>query len=261
MKLACLQMEVAKGDPGANLATVRRWAPAARDEGADLVLLPEMWATGFPYRDLPRLADETPAILAALGDIAREHSLTLAGSLPERERDLVYNTFRVVGPDGESFAAGRKAHLFPPFKEDRFLAAGKCLEVFETGGVKAGGVICFDLRFPELVRKLCLKGAVLLLVTAQWPEERLEHWEVLLRARSVENQVFTAGCNTTGKTGRTVFAGGSRIIDPSGRVLASRGAGEGLVTAELNFGEVARTRAAVDYLSCRVRDVDEFLSL
>ncbi len=261
MKIACLQMAVAKGDPEANLGKVGIHAGRAREAGASILLLPEMWSTGFAYREMPALAARTPDALRDLGRLAGEHGLTFAGTMPETAGGAIFNTFYVVDATGRVLAAYRKIHLFPLFKEDAFLARGGEIVTVEIGGMVVGLATCFDLRFPELFRKLALKGATLILVAAQWPKERAEHWRVLAQARAVENQVYVAACNASGKTGKTVFAGHSMIVGPDGTVLAEAGEGEELIAAVIDPGEVERVRGQVGYLSCRVKDVDEFLTL
>jgi predicted amidohydrolase len=260
VKIGCLQMAVARGDVGANLDTLRRLLPAASEAGVELLLLPEMWSGGFAYREMPKVAAETPGILDQLRLTAAAGGPSIAGSMPEAVDGRLHNTLYLTGADGVA-AAYRKIHLFPPFKEDDFLDAGKHLCLADVGGLKIGLAICFDLRFPELFRKLALKGAELLLVSGQWPVERLDHWRVLVRARAIENQIWVAACNTHGKTGKTHFAGHSMIVDPAGAIVAEAGDGEELVTAEIDPGRVAAERARIDYLACRVRELDEFLNL
>ncbi len=254
-------MDVAKADPGANLEKVRSFAARARAEGATLLLLPEMWTCGFAYREMPKVAEGTPDHLAELGRIAAEHALVIAGSMPELEKDRLYNTLFVVDADGRVRAAYRKVHLFPLFKEHSYLQAGTKpvnVSLLETN---IGLAVCFDLRFPEFFRKLALRGARIILLSAEWPRERLDHWKTLVTARSVENQIFVVAANSAGRHGRTVFAGHSLVVDPSGRVLAEGGEGEELVSAEVDLAEVDKVRGVIDYLSCRVKDTDEFLNL
>lgn len=260
LKVSCLQMAVSKGDPEANLAKVRLLAARAASEGAGLLVLPEMWSGGFSWGEMPALAAATPGILARLGELARAHRVSLAGSLPEAHGEDIFNTLYLVGEDGEVRAAYRKIHLFPPMGEDSFLKPGSELVTAEVSGVTAGLAVCFDLRFPELSRKLALRGARLLLVSAQWPAERLDHWRTLLVARAVENQVFVAGANAAGG-GPHAMAGHSLLADPTGRVLAEAGNEEEMVSAVLNTEAVDRARSEISYLARRVGDADEFLTL
>ncbi len=260
MKIGCLQMAVAKGDVGANVDTLRRLLPGAVAKGVGLLLLPEMWSGGFAFRELPKIAAATPGVLEQLRQMSAAGGPIIAGSMPEATDDGIRNTLYLTGEEGV-LCSYRKIHLFPPFKEDLFLRPGKQLRLTAVGDLKVGLAICFDLRFPELFRKLALKGAELLLVSGQWPVERLDHWRVLVRARAIENQVWVAACNTHGKTGKTLFAGHSMIVDPAGVVVAEAGDGEELVTAEIDPGRVAAERARINYLSCRVRELDEFLNL
>jgi predicted amidohydrolase len=258
--IAILQMEVAKGQPEVNLDKVRRFAREAHQGGSGLLLLPELWSSGFAYHDLPAMAATTPAVMEELSALSRELGLAFLGTLPEEEAGCFYNTMRVCGPDGVWGLPYRKVHLFRPMKEDRFFSPGNTVVNCQVLGLNLGLAICFDLRFPELMRKLAVRGAHLLAVPAQWPRERREHLTVLARARAIENQCFVAVANTSGRVGRTVFAGHSLIVHPDGRILALAEESEGLIAAEIDPGEMERLRGEISYLGCRAPDVDEFLT-
>ncbi len=260
-RLACLQMEIQKGEVSANFDKVKKYAGRAADQGVGMLLLPEMWSTSFAYREMPELAAGTPGVLEQVGQLAREKELAMIGSLPEADNGRLYNTAYAVGADGELKGAYRKIHLFPLVREDMMLEPGDKPVTVDLSGLNVGLAICFDLRFPELFRKLALMGARLIVVPAQWPEERLEHWRVLVRARAVENQVYVAAVNGIGHSGMTDLAGHSMIVDPLGEVLAEGGNSEELITAVINPAMVDEVRKEIDYLDRRVRDVDDFLTL
>lgn len=260
MKIGCLQMGITKGDPEANLAKVRLFAERAHKEAVDILLLPEMWSSGFAYRMMPGLAEKTPAILDEIGQMARDYGMVIAGSMPESSVDRLYNTLFVVDAGGTVAAAYRKIHLFPLFKEDMFIEPGESTVLHTISGINTGLAICFDLRFPELFRKLAIKRASLVLVSAQWPMERLDHWRLLVRARAVENQIFVAAANNSGRTGRTTFAGHSMIVGPEGKILAEGEDKETIVSADINPADVDVAREKISYLACRRKDADEFLT-
>lgn len=260
MRISCLQMEVAKGKPDVNLAKLRSFAARAHDQKTDLLLLPEMWTGGFAYRELARIAEETPAILKEIGRMASGFGMAVAGSMPEADGDKLFNTLYVVDVDGFVKASYRKLHLFPLFKEDMFIERGSEIVSTEISGFDIGLAVCFDLRFPELFRKLSIRGSRLVLVSAQWPKERLDHWRLLNTARAVENQIYIAAANASGRAGMTTFAGHSMIVDPRGRILAEGDEKESLVWADIDFSVVDSARKEVDYIGLRIKDIDEFLT-
>ena len=260
LKIASVQMSLREGDPEGNSKRAHALLEEAGRAGAGLAVLPEMWWTGFSYRRLPGFAEQTPASLEAVGEIARRHGMTVAGSWPESDGEKVYNTAYVVGPDGEIAGSYRKVHLFGPMKEDRFLAAGDRPVVVEMPFGKVGLVLCYDLRFPELVRRLALDGAELVVVPSQWPEKRVEHFWTLLRARAIENQLFVAGVNRCGSGGKLKFGGYSSVIGPRGETIVECGSMESAPAAEIDLDEVAKVREEICYLDDRVPGVDDFPS-
>jgi predicted amidohydrolase len=260
LKLAVVQPALAEGECAANWRAVRLSLARAGAVGADLVVLPEMWLTGYAYRRLDELAQRTPESLARVGALARKYGYFVVGSWAERDdQGRLANTACIVGPDGRVRARYRKVHLFGPMKEDRHFAAGRaaCVVKLEIGIV--GLALCYDLRFPEQARKMALHGAELLLYPSQWPQVRLGHFHTLLAARAIENQLFAAGVNRAGRSAAVQFGGGSTVFGPRGEVLAQLGDDEGFAEVEIDLDEVAGARAHVKYLADRAREVDEFL--
>ncbi len=241
----CLQFTVRPGDPEANLATVRARLDQAEVSGPALVLLPELWATGFAYPQLPELAVRTPELLASLAQEAAARGIFLAGSLPEAvfsEIDtVIYNTFYLVGPAGV-IGQYRKQQLFAPLGEAAHFAAGDDPQPLSAPWGPTAALVCYDLRFPELAREQAGQGADLLLVAAQWPLARREQWRTLLRARAIENQLFVVACNSCGRVGDSDFAGGSAVIAPDGTILAEAGPNEEIISAPLEPSRLAAAR-------------------
>jgi len=260
LKLAVVQPALAEGACAANWRAARSALGRAGACEADLVVLPEMWLTGYAYRSLAELAERTPESLERVGALARNYGYFVAGSWAERGADgQLYNTGCIVGPDGRVRARYRKVHLFGPMKEDRHFARGCAVTVADLEIGRVGVALCYDLRFPELARKMALAGAELLIYPSQWPEVRLGHFHTLLAARAIENQVFTAGVNRAGRSVSIPFGGGSTVVDPRGEVLVQLGGEEGFAEAELDLDQVAAARERVSYLAGRIREVDEFL--
>jgi predicted amidohydrolase len=231
---AAIQFNVKQGDVDANLAYVREALQRVAAKGATLVVLPEMWSSGFDYKNLNELAQRTAGIRYELLELSRKLNLVIVGSMPEPNGDKVFNTVFVVD-NGELAGVYRKIHLFSLLGEDRAFSGGNSWLLAETSIGRIGVIICYDLRFPELSRRLAVEGAQIICLPAQWPKPRQEHWRTLLRARAIENQLFVVACNACGMVGKLDFFGMSMIIDPKGEVLAEAGDNEEDILAGLDM--------------------------
>ncbi len=243
-RVALLQFRVRLGEPAANLERVRALFADLAPAAGTLVLLPELWSCGFDAGRMARHAAATPALLDALRGLAAASGAWFAGSLPEPSGNggLPRNTFFLTGPDG---VAGRyrKQHLFAFWKEDRLLAPGDRPRAIATAAGLLGALVCYDLRFPELAREQAFAGCGLLAVSAQWPMVRLDHWQALLTARAIENQVFVAACNSCGRTGHTEMAGHSMVVAPDGSRLLTLGSDAGSGQCSLDGSLLATLRS------------------
>jgi omega-amidase len=243
LTIALAQMDVLTGQPDANLARARDFAAQARDAGADLLLLPELWFNGY---DLERAGERATPLgeggFAHMTEIAREFGLHLVGSLLERHDGGVSNTAVLYAPDGTLLGSYRKIHRFRLMQEHRYLAPGDCATLCPTPWGPVGLAICYDLRFPELFRVMALAGAVLFLVPAQWPVRRVEAWLLLARARAAENELIVAACNRVGNDGQVTFPGRSLVVDPWGNVLVEGDDREGLLIARADLREIRKAR-------------------
>ena len=249
MRVALLQMDVKAGDPEANFGRAADMlAEAVRGERKpDLIVMPEMWNTGYALDVIEAIADpggqRTRKLLSAF---AAEHGVNIAaGSIAERREDGVYNTSFVFDRKGGVTAEYAKMHLFRLMEEDKYLKAGERPGSAVVDGTPAGMMICYDIRFPELARRLALSGAQLLIVPAEWPNPRLHHWRTLLTARAIENQMYVVACNRCGTSGAVSFFGHSMVIDPWGEVIAEAGEEEGIVTADIDLSLVADVRGRI----------------
>ncbi|MGW7264295.1 carbon-nitrogen family hydrolase [Streptomyces sp. NPDC054842] len=236
----------------------RRVASLVRDQaGVDLVVLPELWTTGaFAYEAFGTEAEplEGPTY-EAMAKAATDAGVWLhAGSIPERAADgTLYNTSLVFSPDGQLAASYRKIHRFGFDKGEAVLmGAGTELVTARLAATTIGLATCYDLRFPELFRGLVDAGAEILVVPAGWPERRRSHWTLLARARAVENQAYVLACGTGGTHAGVPQAGHSIVVDPWGEVLAEAGAGEEVLTVELDPAKVGATREQFPALKDRV---------
>lgn len=249
MKVALIQMDVAAGRPERNFERAAALLEKAAAEKPDLIILPEMWNAGYDWSKVDEAADvDGRQTRQLLSSVARRHGVTIiGGSILYRDSQTgrTFNTMLVMDADGQEVARYDKIHLFRRMDEHRYLSAGHAFRTFAVQGVTVGVMICYDLRFPQLSRKLAYMGAHVLVNVAQWPTSRLTHWQVLLRARAIENQVFMIGVNRVGESLGTPFPGSSMVIDPFGEVLLAGGEQEQIYTVRLDLQRVEQMRKKI----------------
>ncbi|WP_017381977.1 carbon-nitrogen family hydrolase [Paenisporosarcina sp. TG-14] len=247
MKIACIQLNVAFADPDKNFHNVQMLIEKVVNEGAELVVLPEMWNTAYALKELEQLADfEGKRTKKFLSELARLHHIHIVGgSVSTKKGTNFYNTMYVFTNDGKLVAEYDKAHLFRLMDEHLYLQAGNKENVFYLGSIQAGGLICYDLRFPEWLRAHALAGAKVLFIPAQWPESRIDHWKILLQARAIENQCFVIAVNRTGSDPNNHFNGQSMIIAPWGKILWTGAEQEEYAVIDVDFSEVEEVRKRI----------------
>ncbi len=249
-----VQMDVKFADVESNLAAAVDGIGRLADLGVEIILLPELWSSGFDNQKLITHAKQTPAIIERLREKAEDDNIIIAGSLPELSGDRIYNTLYLIDKNGDIAAAYRKIHLFTLTGENKYFAAGNKAVVAKTSIGPVGLMTCYDLRFPELCRSLALQGARIVLVSAEWPLARIDHWNILLKARAVENQIFIIAANMCGRDPDLVYGGCSQIVSPQGVVLAKAENKEFLLSAEIDMNELAEFRKRIPCLKERVPD-------
>lgn len=257
LKISLVQLAFEFGDVDENFRRAAPQIAEASARGSDLVLLPELFTSGF---DLPNWAQYATALndgsFARLGNLACGHHITLGSSLLELDRGCIYNTFALFGPDGALLTRYRKLHRFRLLEEDVYLDPGNELGLYRTPDWGSIGLsICYDLRFPEMFRRYALDGARLLLNVAEWPEKRIEHWRTLLRARAIENQAFVAAVNKVGESQGIKLGGRSAVISPTGGMLVEGGDSGALLTVEIDLSEAGEERRFIPVLRDRRPDV------
>jgi deaminated glutathione amidase len=266
MRAAVVQMH-SGANKGANVAEAAALIQQAAEGGAQLVVLPELWTYLGAESGNRENAEPIPGPLTRrLGALARERHLLLhAGSFVEvdvgADGERVYNTAVCFDATGELVARYRKIHLFDtdpvpggrPYRESATTAPGDEVVVFECEGLRIGLATCYDLRFPELFRALALRGAEVLMVPSAFTlETGRDHWEVLVRARAIENGCYMLAPGQWGARadGRTTY-GRSMIVDPWGTVLAQAPDGAGVAYAEIDTERVTEARRRLPVLANR----------
>lgn len=249
MKIALAQMPVVSGEPAKNFATMERFIAAAAEHGVRLVIFPEMSDTGY---DLPKIrncaCDWRANGLGPIQGAAKKYQIHVVAGLSEKEGESIFNTLAAIDSTGRLVGKYRKTHLVTaaPIHEEQYVLPGDDLVVVEFEGAPFGLMTCYDIRFPEVARRLTDAGAKVLVIPAAFPLVRLPHWEALAQARAIENQVFVAAVSRVGSDGGMQFCGSSKVIDPYGVIVAAGSPiHEGLVVGDLNFALIEAVRAEV----------------
>lgn len=254
MRIACFQGPEAVDTPAGNLTRLRRIAAEAKAGGADLLVCPEMFLTGYALgRDeVARLAE--PLDGKSVGEASRvavDSDIALVFGLPERAGGKVFNSAVAIGADGTLLASYRKTHLFGEVDREQFSGGDAEPKIFAIGGLKAALLICYDLEFPESVRALALAGAELVIV----PTALMQPFDVVAKtivlARAYENQLFVAYANRCGKEEAFDYCGLSCVVGPDGVDLARARRGEETIFADVDPAELARSRRLNPYLTDR----------
>ena len=260
MKIAVAQISCSLGQPEANLSKVRDFSRRAKDVSAELIVFPEMTDTGYSMSVIQKHAGHWESgFVAGLQEIASELSIAIVSGVSERDGSSIYNSQVLVDAKGDIVAKYRKTHLYAvaPVEEQTCFAPGDSFASFELGELRFGCSICYDLRFPEIYRKLVTEQNVgALLISSAWPFPRVEHWCVLAQARAIENQAYVIASNRVGKDEDLWFCGSSAIIDPRGVVIAAASADrEELIQADLSRKLVDSVRRRVQSLGHRRADL------
>ncbi len=246
LQVGTVQWTISRASVEENLGSLDRILAGMKAARAHLVLLPEMWSRGFCGSALLEEAAALPARQAALKERAVRHRIWIGGTLPEPgDGRRVFNTFYLYDSEGTLRLSYRKIHLFPLTREPEFFLPGDSLpSPCEAGPWRIGAGICFDIRFPGLFTAQVAQGANLLLLPAQFPDPRQEHFRLLARARALENQACVVGVNRTGVDGALSFFGGSLVCGFQGEIIGEMGRDEGWMVNTIRASEGEALRAA-----------------
>src|SRR5215831_9325995 len=261
MKIAVAQISCSLADPEANLLKVRDFSRRAKDEaGAGLIVFPEMIDTGYSMPVIREHAHHWKSgFVPGLQEIAKKLSIAIISGVSERDESSIYNSQVLVDARGDIVAKYRKTHLYAvaPVEEQTCFALGDCFAAFALRDLRFGFSICYDLRFPEMYRKLVTEQNVdAFVISSAWPFPRDEHFRVLSVARAIENQAYVIASNRVGKDDDLWFCGSSAIIDPRGVIIAAASADrEELIQADLSQELVLSVRKRVQSLSHRRADL------
>ena len=243
MRIGIIQLNVGFGKVEQNYERAESFIREAASKEAQIIVLPEMWNTGYALEKLPALADKNgERTKTFLSNLARELQVHIVGGSVAVEREgKFYNTAFTFNNKGELVGEYSKAHLFKLMDEHKYLEQGDGMNRFKLGDLDAAGVICYDIRFPEWLRSHALDGAKVLFVPAQWPTERIDHWKTLLQARAIENQCFVVAVNRIANKVQN-FNGQSMVIEPWGEIVWTGGDAEELAIVDVDFSKVDEVR-------------------
>ncbi|MDO4560454.1 MAG: carbon-nitrogen family hydrolase [bacterium] len=246
MKVSSIQLEIKDGRSKQDMVA-RALGMIDMCKGDDLIVLPELWNVGFfnyeNYKEYSEPIDGETA--SAISKKAKEiGAYIFSGSFVEKRGDKYFNTSVLFDRNGNDIAEYRKIHLFTyKCREPEILTPGEDIVVTDTDFGRVGLATCYDLRFPELFRKMAVEmGAEYFLITSGWPYPRIEAWNVLNQVRALENTCYLISCNCTGVNQGIRLAGHSQIVDPWGNVIAGSGYEEMIVKTEISHTEVRRVR-------------------
>lgn len=250
MKIALIQLDIAWESKKTNYRKAELFAKKAAEEKCDVVVLPEMFNTGFSM-NVPAIAENgNGQTNSVLSEIAKKYGIYLIAGFPVKEQDEEKgrNIAVVYDRRGIRIAAYTKIHPFSFSGEDKYYIAGNDTVIFSIDGIPCSIFICYDLRFPEVFRKVA-KNVQAIFVIANWPASRKNHWETLLKARAIENQCFVIGVNRTGTDGNDIhYSGASHIFDPSGNDILCGNDKEEFLLGEINPEDVAEVRSQFPFL-------------
>ena len=260
MKIAAAQISCALGDLDTNLRKIREFSERAKNAAADLVVFPEMVDTGYSMPLIQKCAlPWAKGAVPQLQEIAKELSIAIVAGVSDRDGDRIYNAQALIDSAGNIVGKYRKTHLVTaaPLDERPVFTAGGEFVACNVDNFTAGLTICYDLRFPELCRKLAVEhGANLIVVSSAWPWLRIQHLRIFALSRAIENQCYLVVANRVGTDDGVTFCGSSVIVDPSGKVLAAASPDrEELIEAEISNEAIADVRSRVRVFEHRRKDL------
>lgn len=253
LKVGLAQLAVQYDAIAANEQQVTQVVAQAAQAKCQVVVLPEMWRTGYAFQNLQQNSDVNgQATQTFLASLAQRYQIAIVGGSVATRRDGDdYNTMYTFDATGQLLSQYDKVHLFGLMAEDQYLTAGRRPNLFQLQAVPAAGIICYDLRFPEWIRCEMATGAQVLFVVAEWPIQRIQQWQQLLAARAIENQAFVVAVNCVGENPNDQFGGHSLVYDPLGQVVTQLAAQLGFTTATLDLQQVVTVRGGMPVFADR----------
>jgi omega-amidase len=245
-KIALAQFEIKIGSPTKNIEMGLAYIDQAIDNECKLVLLPELWTSGYDLENRERYIGLNKELIADLQVKSNTHNILIGSSFITKDFSAFHNTFILIQPNNSITTHYHKVHLFKQLEEAVYFSSGEDFKFADFSIGRVGFAICYDVRFPEMFRVYSRNHVELVLVAAQWGAERAEHWRTLLRARAIENQCFVAAVNSVGLLREKMVAGYSAVITPWGDTLVEANAiEEKLLVAEIDLAMIKAISALI----------------
>lgn len=248
-KIALIQMAVSFAQPTINYVHALELMQQAMESKPDIIVFPETVNVGFfPKVELEILADvEGSKTKEVFGEFAKANGVNIvAGSVANNKGGHIYNTVYVFNRRGEVVCEYDKIHGFTPADEQLFFRGGSEVKTFVLDGIKCSCIVCYDMRFPEILRTATLQGVDLMFIPAQWPLIRKQHWLTLATARAIENQMFVCAVNGCGYAGETKYGGNSVLIDPWGEIICHLGSEEEIKVGVIDMTVIKGIRDSIN---------------
>ena len=248
-KISLIQMDVAFADPARNYQRAVELMQQAMQDKPDILVFPETLNVGFfPKEGLAELSDQDGEFTKKIfAEFAKAHQVNIvAGSVANKKGEHIYNTVYVFNRSGELVCEYDKIHGFTPSAEHDYFKGGTQIFNFELDGIKCACIVCYDMRFPEIIRSATIKGVDLLFVPAQWPLIRKHHWVTLATARAIENQMYLCAVNGCGYAGEVKYGGNSMLINPWGEELCHLGTEEEIQCGEIDLDIIQGIRESIN---------------
>ncbi len=253
LTVSLAQMTVKAGNPRMNWEKFKEFTAEAVRRGSDLVIFPELWDNGYALEKARDNASPLGGgLFAEIATLSRTSNIHIIGSMLERRGVGAYNSAAIFSPRSGVLGVYRKIHLFGLMNESQFLNPGEAPLTVELPWGRTAVAICYDLRFPELLRRYAaVDGAHILALPSEWPHPRLNHWRTLVQARAIEDQFFVLACNCVGEHNGTTYCGHSMIVDPWGEIVCEAGETEMILTAQIDTDLVGAVRTKMTVLEDR----------
>ncbi|AEH60707.1 Nitrilase/cyanide hydratase and apolipoprotein N-acyltransferase [Methanosalsum zhilinae DSM 4017] len=255
IRVSCIQMDISYCNKKENLQKAFLMADSAVSKGADIIVLPEVFSTGFCYERIEEVAEEHPYdTIQKIADFSKKNNCIMIGSIIEKntfENNIEYYNLGYCIEYGQIAGFYRKIHPFT--EEKKYFSPGSKVHTIPLRGcnLNIGLEICYEIRFPEIARKMALEGADILITIAEFPKPRSDIWSALAKARAIENQIPHVACNRTGSDPRKDYFGGSLIINAEGDILAEASDNETILIADIDTEQKNKIRSSIPVFADR----------
>jgi predicted amidohydrolase len=256
IRVSVVQLDIVLGRADVNRDRVVELVIEVARRGSKVVVLPELWLTGYAS-NIDSLAEDVfkGVTVAILSKIAKDYGIYIFGSIPEKNSGKIYNSIPLITPRGVA-GVYRKIHLFKLMNEHKIFSPGDKVVVLETEFGRIGFAICYDIRFPEMIRSMVFNGIKILIIPAEWPCQRIDVWRTLIRSRAIENQIYVLASNRVGEDTNNKYCGNSAIIDPYGDYVVEAGRKEeAILTTDIDLDLVEEARETIPILKDYIPEV------